>query len=84
MRPELPKNWPAKYRSFSDTRLRVLAWGVALGTAGSVVVYALEAGPLVDFSQIVPTASMAPLWGWWESQVASWPRGPWWRRLSRS
>jgi hypothetical protein len=30
-----------------------VAWGVALGTAGGVVGYALEAGPLVDFPQIV-------------------------------
>jgi hypothetical protein len=29
-----------------------VAWGVALGTAGGVVSYALKAGPLVDFPQI--------------------------------
>ena len=27
---------------------------------------------------------MAPLWGWWESQAASWPRAPWWHPPSRS
>jgi hypothetical protein len=42
---------------FPDGRLpsprwRPVAWGVALGTAGVVVGYALEAGPLVDFPQI--------------------------------
>jgi hypothetical protein len=42
---------------FPDGRLpsprwRPVAWGVALGTAGSVVVFALEAGPLGDFPQI--------------------------------
>src|SRR5215218_182482 len=42
---------------FPDGRLpsprwRPVAWGVALGTAGGVVGYALEAGPLVDFPQI--------------------------------
>src|SRR5215212_6779048 len=31
-----------------------------------------------------PTASMALLWGWWESQVASWPQAPWCRQLFRS
>jgi hypothetical protein len=30
-------------------RWRPVAWGVALGTAGGVVGYALKAGPLVDF-----------------------------------
>ena len=43
---------------FPDGRLpsprwRPVAWGVALGTAGSVVGNALRAGPLVDFPQIV-------------------------------
>ncbi|HEX6710602.1 MAG TPA: hypothetical protein VF068_09725 [Rubrobacter sp.] len=43
---------------FPDGRLpsprwRPVAWGVALGTAGTVVEYALEAGPLGDFPQIV-------------------------------
>ncbi len=43
---------------FPDGRLpsprwRPVAWGVALGTAGGVVGYALKAGPLVDFPQIV-------------------------------
>jgi hypothetical protein len=33
-------------------RWRPVAWGVALGAAGSVVGYALEAGPLGDFPQI--------------------------------
>ena len=33
-------------------RWRPVAWGVALGTAGGVVGYALEAGPLGDFPQI--------------------------------
>ncbi|HEV2125840.1 MAG TPA: hypothetical protein VGW38_24045, partial [Chloroflexota bacterium] len=33
-------------------RWRPVAWGVALGTAGSVVGYALRAGPLGDFPQI--------------------------------
>jgi hypothetical protein len=42
---------------FPDGRLpsprwRPVAWGAALGTAGSVVSYALEAGPLGDFPQI--------------------------------
>src|SRR5215212_8574693 len=42
---------------FPDGRLpsprwRPVAWGVALGTAGGVVGYALRAGPLVDFPQI--------------------------------
>src|SRR5215217_3143466 len=42
---------------FPDGRLpsprwRPVAWGAALGTAGGVVGYALEAGPLVDFPQI--------------------------------
>jgi hypothetical protein len=42
---------------FPDGRLpsprwRPVAWGVALGTAGSVVGYALRAGPLGDFPQI--------------------------------
>jgi hypothetical protein len=42
---------------FPDGRLpsprwRPVAWGVALGTAGSVVGSALKAGPLVDFPQI--------------------------------
>jgi hypothetical protein len=42
---------------FPDGRLpsprwRPVAWGVALGTAGSVVGYALRGGPLVDFPQI--------------------------------
>ncbi len=42
---------------FPDGRLpsprwRPVAWGVALGTAGSVVGYALRAGPLADFPQI--------------------------------
>ncbi len=75
---------------FPDGRLpsprwRPVAWGVALGTAGGVVGNALKAGPLVDFPQIAnPTASMAPLCGCWESQVASWLRAPWWRPLSRS
>src|SRR5215216_7127563 len=43
---------------FPDGRLpsprwRPVAWGVAIGTAGGVVGFALEAGPLVDFPQIV-------------------------------
>jgi hypothetical protein len=43
---------------FPDGRLpsprwRPVAWGVALGTVGSVVGYALRAGPLGDFPQIV-------------------------------
>ncbi len=33
-------------------RWRPVAWGVALGTVGSVVGYALRAGPLADFPQI--------------------------------
>jgi uncharacterized membrane protein SirB2 len=33
-------------------RWRPVAWGVALGTAGGVVGYALRAGPLVDFPHI--------------------------------
>ena len=33
-------------------RWRPVAWGAALGIVGSVVGYALEAGPLVDFPQI--------------------------------
>ena len=33
-------------------RWRPVAWGVALGTAGGVVGYALKAGPLVDFPHI--------------------------------
>jgi hypothetical protein len=33
-------------------RWRPVAWAAALGTAGAVVGYALEAGPLVDFPQI--------------------------------
>jgi hypothetical protein len=33
-------------------RWQPVAWGVALGTVGGVVGYALEAGPLVDFPQI--------------------------------
>jgi hypothetical protein len=33
-------------------RWRPVVWGVALGTTGSVVGYALEAGPLGDFPQI--------------------------------
>src|SRR5215218_6221245 len=42
---------------FPDGRLpsprwRPVAWGVALGTAGGVVGYALRAGPLADFPQI--------------------------------
>jgi len=42
---------------FPDGRLpsprwRPVAWGVALGTAGSVVGYALRGGPLGDFTQI--------------------------------
>jgi hypothetical protein len=42
---------------FPDGRLpsprwRLVAWGVALGTAGGVVGNALKAGPLVDFPQI--------------------------------
>ena len=42
---------------FPDGRLpsprwRPVAWGVALGSAGSVVGYALRAGPLGDFPQI--------------------------------
>jgi hypothetical protein len=42
---------------FPDGRLpsprwRPVAWGVALGSAGGVVGYALQAGPLVDFPQI--------------------------------
>jgi hypothetical protein len=42
---------------FPDGRLpsprwRPVAWGVALGTAGSVVGYALRGGPLADFPQI--------------------------------
>ena len=42
---------------FPDGRLpsprwRPVAWGAALGAAGGVVGYALEAGPLVDFPQI--------------------------------
>jgi hypothetical protein len=42
---------------FPDGRLpsprwRPVAWGLVLGTAGSVVGYALEAGPLEDFPQI--------------------------------
>jgi hypothetical protein len=42
---------------FPDGRLpsprwRPVAWGIALGTAGSVVGYALRAGPLADFPQI--------------------------------
>src|SRR5215207_1428562 len=42
---------------FPDGRLpsprwRPVAWGVALGTAGGVVGYALRAGPLEDFPQI--------------------------------
>ena len=42
---------------FPDGRLpsprwRPVAWGAALGAAGSVVGYALEAGPLGDFPQI--------------------------------
>jgi len=42
---------------FPDGRLpsprwRPVAWGVTLGTAGSVVGYALRAGPLGDFPQI--------------------------------
>src|ERR687889_756859 len=42
---------------FPDGRLpsprwRLVAWGAALGIAGSVVGYALEAGPLEDFPQI--------------------------------
>jgi hypothetical protein len=42
---------------FPDGRLpsprwRPVAWGVALGTAGGVVSYALRAGPLADFPQI--------------------------------
>jgi hypothetical protein len=42
---------------FPDGRLpsprwRPVAWGVALGTAGGVVGYALRAGPLVDFPHI--------------------------------
>jgi hypothetical protein len=42
---------------FPDGRLpsprwRPVAWGAALGIAGSVVGYALEAGPLEDFPQI--------------------------------
>jgi hypothetical protein len=42
---------------FPDGRLlsprwRHVAWGVALGTAGGVVGYALRAGPLVDFPHI--------------------------------
>jgi uncharacterized membrane protein SirB2 len=42
---------------FPDGRLpsprwRPVAWGVALGTAGGVVGYALKAGPLVDFPHI--------------------------------
>jgi hypothetical protein len=36
----------------SSPRWRLLAWGVALGTAGGVVGNALKAGPLVDFPQI--------------------------------
>jgi hypothetical protein len=34
-------------------RWRVVAWGVTLGTAGGVVGFALKAGPLVDFPQIM-------------------------------
>jgi hypothetical protein len=34
-------------------RWRLVAWSVALGTAGGVVGNALKAGPLVDFPQIV-------------------------------
>ena len=42
---------------FPDGRLpsprwRPVAWGIALGTAGGVVGYALRAGPLEDFPQI--------------------------------
>lgn len=42
---------------FPDGRLpsprwRPVAWGAALGTAGGVVGYALQAGPLADFPQI--------------------------------
>jgi hypothetical protein len=54
---------------FPDGRLpsprwRPVAWGVALGTAGGVVGYALEAGPLVDFPQIAnPYGVDGPLVG---------------------
>ena len=60
---------------FPDGRLpsprwRPIAWGVALGTVGCVVGYALEAGPLADFPQIAnpygvdgPVAGVAGLAG---------------------
>ncbi|HET7271509.1 MAG TPA: hypothetical protein VFI90_10540, partial [Rubrobacter sp.] len=54
---------------FPDGRLpsprwRPVAWGVALGTAGTVVEYALEAGPLGDFPQIVnPYGVVGPVVG---------------------
>jgi hypothetical protein len=54
---------------FPDGRLpsprwRPVAWGVALGTAGSVVGSALKAGPLVDFPQIAnPYGVDGPLVG---------------------
>ena len=54
---------------FPDGRLpsprwRPVAWGVALGTAGAVVGYALRAGPLADFPQIAnPYGVGGPLVG---------------------
>jgi hypothetical protein len=54
---------------FPDGRLpsprwRPVSWGVALGTAGGVVGYALRAGPLEDFPQIAnPYGLESPLVG---------------------
>ena len=54
---------------FPDGRLpsprwRPVAWGVALGTAGGVVGYALRAGPLEDFPQIInPYGINSPIVG---------------------
>ena len=75
---------------FPDGRLpsprwRPVAWGAALGSSASW--RATRWRPVrseTSHRSRTPTASIARSWGWWDSQAASWPRAPWWRRPSRS